>query len=171
MLKAAEFQTIVYGAMTVSSSAVPLASSLYTGAAPTFSSSHTNLVSNATSIAEDSDVLSQLYGGTSDQPSDAVGLLNWFSAPYDSSTLPLPTLGKGDPGSEASDATDEQILSSLSSNSLLSAVYNSSGAVTNSLSGSASDWSTLLSNNPSLASAVSTDTIDDSVIAHLSAYA
>jgi hypothetical protein len=130
---------------------------------------NSNLVNTAAQLSENSGLISTLYGSGSDaSASSAVDELNSLVNPYANVTNPFS--GSGGTAADEQSSLDQQILGGAPTSSVGS-TYNSSGSASKTPVNAATDWATLMQQNPSLASAVSGEALNQSILSKLSTYA
>ena len=137
---------------------------------PVAQTSNSGLVQVATNLSAEASIVAALGGGTtsSSLTYDAAGMLNSFvqagSAPSSSQTVS----SSSNPQATAQNSTDQGIVSTLPSNSVVSGTYNSSGLLQGLSSNTSSNWATALKANPNLASTVISDSFNQGIVGTLS---
>ncbi len=131
---------------------------------------NSHLVNTAAQITENSGLFTTLYGSSDDSSApSAADELNALIDPYSNAINPFSGTGGTASGEQAS--VDQQILGGTGASSSSSNVYNSSGSASSTTVNAATDWATLMKQNPSLASAVSTEALNQTILNKLSTYA
>jgi len=129
-----------------------------------------SLVNAAAQLSENSGLISALYGSSSESTAaSAVSELNSLITPYVNVTNPFS--GAGGTAADAESSIDQQILAGSGARSSVGTIYNSSGSATGTTVNAATDWATLMQQNPSLASAVSAEALNQTILNKLSTYA
>ena len=141
---------------------------LTTSANPVAHTTDSGLAQAAVNLSAEGSIVATLGGGNASSLTyNAAGFLNAFvqagTAPTSSQTP-----GKSsNPQATVQNLTDQGIVSSFSSNSTVSGVYNASGLLQGLTSDTSANWVTALKANPGLSSTVISDSFNQGIVGTL----
>ena len=139
-----------------------------TNAGSVVQTANAGLAQTAVSLSAEGNIVATLGGGSSSSLTyDAAGLLNSL-AQAGTATSSVQTAGNSSNPATAQNSTDQGIVSTLTSSPTTSGVYNSSGTLQGLQSNTSANWASALKANPSLASAVISDSINQGIVGTLS---